>query len=452
MGDESESDTEPTEQPDDRDDVLAESDETATPSTDDSPDPVDDTTSDDTDPSDTAPDDVDLDRTDDPEDAPDPEATDDTDVSEPPLQPGASNDVEPADDGDTGLEQVSADRDTDEHVAANGSELDHDDEWDAGGHEDDEDEPFDPADSPALQASEGGFDDPEEGFGDPVADETDDFDDDFTTPDGFEDDFDDDFEDGLADGPDTDQEMPLADHIEEMVRRLAVVFLVGGAVALSVFGLGEVLQYVPSTIDIINFLWNRHIPGAGVPGNEALRPHIYGPLELILTKLKVASLAGVVVGLPVFVYESYLFMRPGLYQNERKYYLASVPTSLILAVIGVAFAHFVVLPSIFAYFTSYTEGTAVIAFGLAETFNLILILMGYMAIVFQIPLFIMLAIMMNLVTRQWLEDKRLIFWGSFLGLAFLVSPDPTGMAPIIIAITMVALFEGTLLLLRWTGN
>ena len=280
-------------------------------------------------------------------------------------------------------------------------------------------------------------------------------------PDGFADDFShleddgdglDDFDDGFVDGPDSDQEMPLADHIEEMVRRLAVVFILGGGVALSVFGLGEVLAYVPSTVDIINFLWNQHIPGAGLPGNEDLRPHVYGPLELILTKLKVAGLVGVVVGLPVFVYQSYLFMRPGLYQNERKYYLASVPTSLILAVVGVAFAHFVVLPSIFAYFTSYTTGTALIAFGLAETFNLILILMGYMAIVFQIPLFIMLAIMMNLVTREWLEDKRLIFWGAFLGLAFLVSPDPTGMAPIIIAITMVTLFEGTLALLRWTGN
>jgi sec-independent protein translocase protein TatC len=78
--------------------------------------------------------------------------------------------------------------------------------------------------------------------------------------------------------------------------------------------------------------------------------------------------------------------------------------------------------------------------------------MGYMAVVFQIPLFIQLAIMMNLTSRRWMEDRRLIFWGSFLGLAFLVSPDPTGMAPIIIAATMIVLFEGTLALLRWTGN
>jgi len=252
-----------------------------------------------------------------------------------------------------------------------------------------------------------------------------------------------DVDDGLVgEGPASDEEMPLAAHIEEMVRRLAVVLVVGGVVALGVFPIAD---------NVINYLWNAHIPGAAT--NPDLRPRLYGPLELLLTELKVAALAGFVVGLPVAVYETYLFMRPGLFPRERRYYLAAVPTSLVLALIGVGFAHFVVLPAIFAYFTVYTEQSVeLIAFGLKETFGLILVLMGYMALVFQIPLFIMLAIMMNLTTRQWLEGRRLLFWGGFLGISFLVSPDPTGMAPIIVAATMITLFEGTLALLRWTGN
>ena len=246
-------------------------------------------------------------------------------------------------------------------------------------------------------------------------------------------------DEGLAgEGPASDEEMPLADHIEEMMRRLGVVFLIAG-IALAVT--------YPFAGDLVTYLWSVHIPEP-----VANRPRLYGPLEFILTKLKVAGLAGLVVGLPMFVYQTYRFMRPGLYPTERRYYLAAVPTSLVLGTLGVLFAHFAVLPFVFAYFTTYTAEAAAVAFGLQETFNLILVLMGWMAIIFQIPLFIMLAIMMNLVTRQWLEAKRLIFWGSFLGIAFLFSPDPTGMAPIIVAVTMVVLFEGTLALLRWTGN
>ena len=245
----------------------------------------------------------------------------------------------------------------------------------------------------------------------------------------------------LGEGPEEDQEMPLADHIEEMINRLAVVLLVGGVVALAVF---------PVADQLINYLWNAHIPGAAEIADR--RPRLYGPLELPLTEIKIAVLAGLLVGLPVLVYQSYRFMRPGLYPRERRYYLAAVPTSLVLATVGVAFSHFVVLPAIFAYFTSYTTGTALVAFGLKETFNLILLLMGYMAVVFQIPLLIQLGIMMGLVSREWLEARRLLFWGGFAGLAFLVSPDPTGMAPIIIATTMIVLYEGTLAILRWTGN
>jgi sec-independent protein translocase protein TatC len=263
-------------------------------------------------------------------------------------------------------------------------------------------------------------------------------------------------DDGLvSEGPETDEEMPLADHIEEMIRRLAVVLGVGGVITLVLYPGADLvnsafgLELVSST-EVIDFLWNKHVPGA--PELTDRRPRVYGPLELLLTELKVAALGGLVVGLPVFIYETYLFMRPGLYLKERRYYLAAVPTSIVLAFVGISFAHFIVLPAIFAYFTSYTTGTAVVAFGLKETFNLILILMGYNAVIFQIPLFIMLAIMMNLVTRTWLEARRLLFWGAFLGVAFLVSPDPTGMAPIIIGATMITLFEGTLLALRWTRS
>ncbi len=251
----------------------------------------------------------------------------------------------------------------------------------------------------------------------------------------------------FGDGPESDEEMPLAEHIDEMMRRLAAVFLVAGIASLAVLLLGTTSPTIPSAEEIILFLWDRHI------GFEQNRPRVYGPLEFLLTKLKVVGLAGVLVGLPALVYQAYLFMRPGLYPHERRYYLAAVPTSLVLAAIGMAFAHFVILPAVFDYFVTYTDESAVIAFGLRETFNLILILMGYMAVVFQVPLLVQLAIMMNIVTREWMEERRLLIWGAFATISFtFVAVDPTGMVPIIIGATMIVLFEGTLALLRWTGN
>ena len=251
-----------------------------------------------------------------------------------------------------------------------------------------------------------------------------------------------------SNAPLDDAEMPLADHIEEMIKRLGVVLVAMALVSGVVFLVAD---------DLINFIWYSLLPGSAqlcpdAPADVAACPRVYDPLGLILARLKVATLGGFIVALPLFVYETYAFMRPGLYPTERRYYLAAVPTSLVLAIAGVAFAFLLILPVIFTYFLSYSQGVAGIAFGLTDTFGLMTLLMGFFAFVFQIPLFVMLAIMMGITTRAWLAGKRLYFWGAFVGIAFIFSPDPTGMAPILVAATMIALFEGTLLLLRWTNS
>jgi len=333
---------------------------------------------------------------------------------EPEVSPEVTSEID-ADDTDADGESDAEDGTFDAHEPGSAKYLDDSEKPDLGGSSSDEDsdggdDPSDDANAPTVE--DGGV------TGGAAVGNDEEF-------------------SGLE-APETDEEMPLAAHIEEMMRRLAVVFAIGGLATLVV---------VTESTELINYFWSYHIPA---PLEN--RPRLYGPLELPLTRVKVAGLAGVVIGLPAFVYQTYRFMRPGLYENERRYYLAAVPTSLVLGGVGIAFAHFLVLPAIFSYFTTYTSDAATIAFGLAETFNLIVIMLAFMAIVFQIPLFIMLAIMMNLVTRQWLEAKRLIFWGSFLGIAFLFSPDPTGMAPIIVTLTMIVLYEGTLAVLRWTGN
>ncbi|SEW27484.1 twin-arginine translocase subunit TatC [Natrinema salifodinae] len=239
--------------------------------------------------------------------------------------------------------------------------------------------------------------------------------------------------------PPGDEEMPLADHIEEMVLRLAVVLLFGaGGTAIGLLWASQAIEFV----------WFNVFP---YEISEVPPPHVYHPLELWLTRIKISSLLGIMVALPAFVYECYLFMRPGLYPHERKYYLAAVPTSVVLAAGGMLFSYVLVLPMLFQYFTYYAEGSAEIAYALGDTFDLIITLTGFLAIVFQIPLFIMLAIMMGVTTRRWLAQKRLYFWAAFAGVAFMFTIDPTMMAPILVAVTMILLFEGTLLVLKWVG-
>lgn len=264
-------------------------------------------------------------------------------------------------------------------------------------------------------------------------------------------------ETGIADddlgveAPPEDEEMPITEHIREMLRRVAIVIIAAAGVMLAV---------LPFTGDLIVQMWYDVHTGTieqclSTPeATGCTPPHVYGPLEFVFVRLRVAGLAGLVVAFPLAIYQSYRFMRPGLYPNERRYYLASVPLSFILGIVGVAFAYFVILPFLFAYFITYSDATGAVelAFQLKDTLNVMIVLMGMLAVVFQIPLAIVLAIMTGITTREWLEDRRLYFYAAFAGVAFLFGPDPTGMAPVVLAVTMVVLFEGTLLLLRWTDT
>ncbi len=226
--------------------------------------------------------------------------------------------------------------------------------------------------------------------------------------------------------------MPLTAHIEELVRRLMVVVIASTAVMAVAFIFSE------SLLDII---WYSFVDFA---------PHVYHPFAEILTRLKISAVVGLALALPVLIYETFQFMKPGLYPNERQYFLSVVPVSLVLMFLGIAFAFFFALPLLFRYFIFYSQDVATAGLGLTETFNLILLVKVAFGVVFQIPLLMSLAVKMGVVSVRWFETKRIYVWGGCITVAALLagSLDPTGVAGLMVALTMIGLFETTLLGLK----
>lgn len=226
--------------------------------------------------------------------------------------------------------------------------------------------------------------------------------------------------------------MPLSEHIEEMVYRILKV----AAVAL----VGAILAFFFSGTLLEN-LWYSFV---------SLDPHTYHPLSKVITQLKLSAMVGIAISLPVLVYETFEFMKPGLYPNEKRYFISVVPVSVVLLGIGMGFSLFIALPILFDYFLYYSEGIANPGLGLRETFDLVIMFSLGMGTIFQIPLLMFLAIKTGVASRVWFKSKRAIVWGSCITISFLFSGafDPTGVAGIAIALTMIGLFEFTLVLLK----
>jgi sec-independent protein translocase protein TatC len=237
-------------------------------------------------------------------------------------------------------------------------------------------------------------------------------------------------------GPIGDKERPIMEHLAELRRRLTVFILPLGIITLIVF---------PFSSNLLHHLLFTNLFPPGMP------IFVYDPVEWLSVRLLFSFLVALSVTIPLAVYEIFAFIRPGLYPSERKFFLMVVIPSLCCYGIGALFAYLFVLPLIFRDLIAYSGEIAQIALSAKRIFSIILYTVVGFGLIFQIPFVMILAVKLRLVTYSWLKDKRLIFYGFIIGIAFFVFSDPTGIS-MIMAVVSIALFELGLLLTRYTGR
>jgi len=120
-----------------------------------------------------------------------------------------------------------------------------------------------------------------------------------------------------------DEKLPFTSHLEELRKRLITVFIAVGVGFVASFWFKEHLFNI-----LVNPLINVMKEG------ETL---IYTGLpEAFFTYLKVAFLTGLMVASPVILYQFWMFVAPGLYKKERKYFFSFIfISSFLMFTVGV---------------------------------------------------------------------------------------------------------------------
>ena len=239
-----------------------------------------------------------------------------------------------------------------------------------------------------------------------------------------------------VEGPLGDVEAPILEHLVELRSRLIVVLIP--------FGIATVLIFPFSNMALGYLLFHNLFP-------EEMAMFVYSPMEWMSIRLLFSFLFALSVTIPLIVYETFAFIRPGLYPSERKFFVMVAIPSLCCYGIGVVFAYYFVLPVIFNYLINYSGDIAQVALSAKRIFSLILYTGVGFGLIFQIPFVMTLAVKMKIVTYSWLRDKRVIFYGLIIGIAFFVIADPTGISMIMAVVTL-ALFELGLLLTKYIGR
>lgn len=169
--------------------------------------------------------------------------------------------------------------------------------------------------------------------------------------------------------------MSFLEHLDELRQRLikSLVAVVVGFV-VSLFFMERIFQFVMEPLRAV------------LPGGRLI--YTEGP-EVFLLQLKSSALVGLILALPVVLWQVWKFVAPGLYANEKKLAIPFVVSGTVFFACGVLFSHYVVFPAAWRFFAGFSTDYMEFTPRVSPTFALYARMALGLGAVFQMPTIVM---------------------------------------------------------------
>ncbi|XOQ51775.1 MAG: Sec-independent protein translocase protein TatC [Succiniclasticum sp.] len=165
-----------------------------------------------------------------------------------------------------------------------------------------------------------------------------------------------------------------------------------------------------------------------------------GLAEALTAELCVSLIAAVIFATPVIFYNAWSFIKPALYENEKRYLLLFMGSCILLFILGVAFGYGVVFMSAITFFVMTGEGIATPMLSINQYIGFLFTFVLSFGIVFEIPVFNFVLCRLGVVTPDQLTSvRKYVVLAVFIVAAFLTPPDV--LSQILMAVPMLALYE-----------
>jgi sec-independent protein translocase protein TatC len=229
-------------------------------------------------------------------------------------------------------------------------------------------------------------------------------------------------------------EMTLVEHLVELRNRL---FKVALAVVLA---------------SIVGFIFGDQIIAilrAPIPGNEPLR--FTGLGDAFMIHVKIALVVGIIIGMPVILYQAWAFIAPGLTDRERKMSLPWIPAALFFFVLGVTIAY-LILPFAAQFLIGFASKDLQPLITAEAYFDFVTTLFLVFGLVMQFPVILYALSRVGIITSARLAGARRQAILGFTIFSALITPGGDLVSPLALMITMYVLYEGTIFVIRRTGK
>jgi sec-independent protein translocase protein TatC len=232
-----------------------------------------------------------------------------------------------------------------------------------------------------------------------------------------------------------DGRMTVVEHLTELRRRI-IISLFG-----FVFAASLAYWFAP---DIIRFLLHYYTNAT----HGAQQHFIFtGPVDAFVTRLKVATYAGIIGSLPIWLWELWRFITPGLHPREKRYAIPFVVSSLLLFAAGGTVA-FLILPEALSWLLK-AGGSELQPLLTADKYiGLVSLMVLAFGLAFEFPVVIMFLLIARIITTRMLRRRRR--WAIVLIFAFaaIITPSQDPYSLFFMAIPMCLFYEACIIIGR----
>ena len=200
-------------------------------------------------------------------------------------------------------------------------------------------------------------------------------------------------------------------HIAELRKRLVICLLTLIVFFVLCFSYYEI---------ILNFMT--------APLNEALPPNskiIFTQLgETFFTAMKVSFFTSLLISMPIIFWQIWLFVAPGLYDNEKKYVIPFVGAASLMFFLGAAFCYYVVIPVAFKFLINFGGGIAASMPSIGQYVGFFTKLIIAFGISFELPVITFFLALVGFITDKSLKEFfRYAIVIIFIFAAIMTPPD-----------------------------
>ena len=159
------------------------------------------------------------------------------------------------------------------------------------------------------------------------------------------------------------------------------------------------------------------------------------------TNLSIAMIGGIIIAIPYILWEFWRFIRPALYEKERKHATGAVFYTTLLFMTGVLFGYYLICPLSTHFFGSYRVSAEVInQINLNSYISAVTTIILGSGIVFELPIIIYFLSKVGLVTPGFLINYRKHAYVLLLLLAAIITP-PDVFSMLVVSGPLIALYE-----------